>query len=97
MKSDIFDLGTIPADSNVEFYLTLTNIGRSTLDIVNVSTDCGCTVAKWDHLTQLEPNQSDSLLVQYDTQNKGAFNRKVIIETNALSPTLVIYVKGTID
>jgi hypothetical protein len=59
------DFGTIPNDKPVSQVFEVRNVGRGKLEIVGVSTSCGCTSAEVSK-RQLGPGEAAQLAVTYD-------------------------------
>lgn len=74
IEPKIFDFGEVEFGEIVEQIFEVKNNGNEILEIKRVSTSCGCTKAKIDK-EKLEPNESTTLLVTYDS---GAMGRTVI-------------------
>jgi len=96
IEGELYDFGVVDKGTAINFYLNLKNVGKSDLELLNVSTDCGCTVVDWQSLERIEPNGIDSLLITYSTESSGGFNRKVIIETNTIDSPYIFYISGVV-
>jgi hypothetical protein len=77
--------------------LTVENAGRDTLNIENVRTSCGCTVAKLAS-KHIPPGGSEKLTVTFESKDaQGQFKREVYINSNDTShPEMDITIRGTI-
>ena len=60
-----FDFGTIPNTGPVNQDFEVRNAGRGRLEIIGVSTSCGCTTAEVSD-QQLAPGEATELIVTYD-------------------------------
>jgi hypothetical protein len=77
-----YDLGNIFEGTSTERKLTLLNAGNDTLYVQNVTTSCGCTVAKLSQHT-VPPNDSIIVSVTFNSkENLGKFKRDVYIFSN---------------
>jgi hypothetical protein len=80
-----YDFGTIPNDKSVSQVFEVRNVGRGKLEIVGVSTSCGCTTAQVSK-RQLARGETAELEVTYDPlAHEGAtgrFMRIVYIRSN---------------
>ena len=80
-----FDFGTIPNTGPVSQVFQVRNVGGSELDIVGVSTSCGCTTAEVDNRT-LARGEVTNLKITYDPQvhggETGEFLRVVYVRSN---------------
>ena len=77
--------------------LTVENRGRDTLNIENVRTSCGCTVAKLSS-NHIPPGESEKLSVTFESREaQGKFKREVYVNSNDAShPEMDITILGTI-
>lgn len=79
------DLGTIPNTAPVSRTFEIRNVGEGLLDIVGVSTSCGCTTAGVDS-RRLPPGGSTRLTVTFDPRTHGGetgtFLRQVYIRSS---------------
>jgi hypothetical protein len=80
-----YDFGTIPNDKPVRQVFEVRNAGRGQLEIVGVSTSCGCTGAEVGKRL-LGPGEATELAVTYDPLAHdgatGRFMRIVYIRSN---------------
>lgn len=80
-----FDWGTVPNDKPVSQVFQVQNTGRGTLEILGVSTSCGCTTAEID-THRLAPGAVSDLTVTYDPQAHdgatGDFMRIVYVRSD---------------
>jgi hypothetical protein len=85
LSASEFHFGTVPNDKPVSQVFQVRNTGRGTLEILGVSTSCGCTTAEIDE-NRLAPGATANLTVTYDPQvHDGAtdeFTRVVYIRSN---------------
>ena len=80
-----FDLGVVPNDKPVSQVFQVRNAGRGTLEVLGLSTSCGCTTAEiGDH--RLAPGATTDLTVTYDPQAHdgatGEFTRIVYVRSD---------------
>ena len=76
------DFGKVKGGQVVDYTFKFKNTGKGTLEVTNVSTSCGCTVA---HISskKLEPGQEGTLRIELDTKNReGKLNRNITIQSN---------------
>jgi hypothetical protein len=80
-----YDWGTIPNTAAVSQMFEVRNTGQGDLEILGVSTSCGCTTAEVDR-RQLAPGEIAGLTVTYDPRvhdgATGQFMRAVYIRTD---------------
>ena len=65
LSASEYDFGTIPNDKPVSQTFEVRNVGRGKLEILGVSTSCGCTSAEVSQ-RQLGPGEAAELTVTYD-------------------------------
>lgn len=74
-----------------------TNKGEVPLVISNVRASCGCTTPKWTR-EPVAPNGTGEIQVSYDPRNRpGAFNKTVMVSSNAENGTTVLRITGRVD
>ncbi len=74
-----------------------TNKGNVPLVLSNVRASCGCTTPKWTR-EPVKPNESGEIQVSYDPRNRpGAFNKTVMISSNAENGTTVLRITGRVE
>lgn len=95
-KSLEHDYGTIEkgSDGNCEFVFT--NKGKSPLILNNVRASCGCTVPQWTR-EPVAPGETGVIKVKYNTNIPGAFNKTVIVNSNAVNNTVRLIIKGQVS
>ena len=91
------DLGLIDGDSLQTGHITIRNIGEGPLVITRVFADCSCAVPSYPH-DPIAPGDSARLSVRYDGRGMrhGPFLKILKLRSNADTPLLHIFVKGTI-
>lgn len=92
------DLDKIRTDSSYTAVFTLTNTGRSPLEIRKVAGNCGCISAEISRST-VKPGKTAEVTVVFDTANrKGNQQKTVTIYSNdPMSPEQRLTVKGYIS
>jgi hypothetical protein len=74
-----------------------TNKGDVPLVLSNVRAACGCTTPKWTR-EPVAPNGSGEIQVSYDPRNRpGAFNKTVMVSSNAENGTTVLRITGRVE
>lgn len=94
------DMGTIPNTQPVSRTVTIQNAGGGWLEILGVSTSCGCTTAAVN-VSRLPAGGTAQVTITFDPTahggEEGPFFRKVYIRTNdPASPEAVISVHVTV-
>ncbi|MFW6370374.1 MAG: DUF1573 domain-containing protein [Bacteroidota bacterium] len=92
------DYGTFKeADGVQTTTFKFTNKGTVPLVLSNVRASCGCTTPKWTR-EPVMPNESGEVQVSYDPRNRpGAFNKTVMVSSNAENGTTVLRVTGRVE
>ncbi len=93
-------MGTIPNTQPVSRTVTIQNAGGGWLEILGVSTSCGCTTAAVN-VGRLPAGGTAQVTITFDPtahgSEEGSFFRKVYIRTNdPASPEAVITVHVTV-
>jgi hypothetical protein len=66
----------------VDYTFKFKNTGKGILEVKDVSTSCGCTVAMISS-KKLEPGKEGTLRVELDTKDReGKMNRNITIQSN---------------
>lgn len=74
-----------------------TNKGTVPLVLSNVKASCGCTTPKWTR-EPVMPDESGEIQVSYDPKNRpGAFNKTVMVSSNAENGTTVLRITGRVE
>jgi hypothetical protein len=96
-----FDFGVIP-QKTVEHEFQVKNTGNKALEILQVTTSCGCTTAEIDS-ELIQPNQTAKLIVRFDPNAMaepvtGKVKRIVYIKSNDSSnPELEIELTAFVE
>jgi hypothetical protein len=94
-KEAIHDFGEIKYGGNGTYEFKFTNKGKSPLVLDNVRSTCGCTVPEWTR-EPLNPSETGTIRVIYDTHRVGAFSKTLIVYSNASNSPVRIFIKGTV-
>jgi hypothetical protein len=94
--SVLHDFGSIVygANGNVDFVYT--NKGASPLVISDVKSTCGCTVPSWTK-EPVAPGQKGTIQVKYNTALPGAFNKTIVVYSNANNSPVRVSIKGKVN
>lgn len=91
------DFGQIPPAAPVETQFEFKNVGRSTMQVGEVKTSCGCTAAITS-TSSLAPGQSGQLQVKFSPgAASGPFQKTIRVYTNAAGSPHELKIKGTIE
>lgn len=89
------DYGNVPQGGDGVTQFKYTNTGKVPLVLSKVRSSCGCTVPSWSK-EPLMPGQSASITVKYNTNNVGAINKSVTVESNASNSRVILKIKGQV-
>ena len=72
------------------------NTGKKPIIISEAHGSCGCTVPKWPH-DPILPKKKGVIHVTYNTDHRaGPINKTVTITSNAMEPSTVLHITGTV-
>ncbi len=94
-KEALYDFGKIEYGGNGTYEFKFTNKGKTPLVLDNVRSTCGCTVPEWTR-EPLNPSETGTIRVIYDTHRVGAFSKTLIVYSNAANSPVRIFIKGTV-
>lgn len=95
-EKEVHDYGTIKNGADGSCSFDFKNTGNQPLIISNAKGSCGCTVPSWPK-EPINPGQTATITVKYDTKRTGAINKSVTITSNAVNePTKVLRIKGNV-
>ena len=92
----IYDFGTIDNEGKVLHDFTITNQGTALLEIKDVKTSCGCTVAELNDKL-LDPGESTDISATFSLAGKKGLQSKFITITSndPATPSYKLQIKGT--
>ena len=93
---DTYDYDEVKYGGDGYCTFTFKNTGDTPLVLGNVKGSCSCTVPEWPK-TPIAPGETGELRVKYNTQNPGAINKSVTINSNAVNtPVKIVRIKGNV-
>jgi hypothetical protein len=95
IEKDTFDLGTIKQGSTARNHITIRNEGRHDLIVAGVRSSCGLMIPNWP-ADPVGRNEEVVINFRYNASRLGAFERKIILHTNAYQKTIVVTVFGEV-
>jgi hypothetical protein len=97
ISSQNINFGSSDQDQVLNFEVGVTNIGKKTLRIINVQSDCGCTATR-SNFYELKPGVSGLLYIQLNTgEENGTITKRIQITSNdPINKLLVISIRGII-
>lgn len=95
-EEEIHDFGTVREGEKLVHTFIFRNTGKENLLVKNVTSSCGCTVAKWTR-NELYPEGRGEIEITFDTSGKpGKQVKTVTMETNGVPSVKVIHVTAEI-
>ncbi|MCL6642397.1 MAG: DUF1573 domain-containing protein [Candidatus Bipolaricaulota bacterium] len=90
VSSAAYDFGTIAGTAQVETTVSIHNAGESPLEILSVTTSCGCTKAQLTD-EKIEPGQTTTLKIIFDASSHIGERKAPLTEPEAV--THVVYLR----
>jgi transcriptional regulator len=97
VSTSVWDFGEKWAGEPAETTITLRNVGDAPLEVTEVKSSCGCTVAKVKK-TLFQPGESEDVKVTYNTKKRTEkVSQRIRVHSNdPTNPVTVIEVKGRV-
>ena len=93
----VVDFGIVSEGHVLEHVFSFTNQGPGNAVLADVSTTCGCTVAKTWPKTPLAPGESASIEVTFNTRDKSGPQDKVVAVVANSDPSVTrLHFVGTV-
>ncbi|MGZ3754456.1 MAG: DUF1573 domain-containing protein [Mucilaginibacter sp.] len=89
------DFGKVPQNKPVTTLFTFTNIGEEPLILTEVKPTCGCTIADYTK-TPVKKGDQGSIKITYNAAVVGAFNKTIIVTSNARTPQKYLNIVGEV-
>ncbi|MEO1050798.1 MAG: DUF1573 domain-containing protein [Bacteroidota bacterium] len=91
------DFGKVLQGKKVSTKFTLTNSGKSDLNIRKVKANCGCTISKLEK-EDLKPGESTAIKVTFDSKNRRGNQQKsvTIYSNDPTAPTQRVTIKAVV-
>jgi len=91
----VHDYGNMMQGDNGECVFKFKNTGKEPLIITMCQGSCGCTVPQCPK-DPILPGKTGEIKVKYDSNRVGPINKSVSVQSNAMSGTQTIQIKGNI-
>ena len=92
-----YDFGDVSQNQQMSYGFTLSNTGTETLDILHISTSCGCAAAVMSD-RKVQPGESTTLMVTIKTlKYKGVIERSISIASNDKRRVQTVKVKAFVQ
>ena len=96
-NSKAHDFGKINEGEIAAVVFTFTNAGDLPLVLGDIKASCGCTTPFWTK-DPVMPGETGEIKASYNSKNRpGAFNKSITVNSNALSRSEVLTIKGIVD
>ena len=95
--TELHDFGSIKFAGNGTYEFKFKNTGKEPLIITDAKGSCGCTVPTYPKNIPVNPGNSQTIKVTYDTKRPGNFTKTVTVYSNAKTPEKVITIKGFVE
>ena len=89
------DFGTIKQGIQVETSFEFKNTSMVPVIITNVKASCGCTVPSYPK-EPVKAGETASIKATYNAKNLGHFSKSITVNSNAVEPVQVLYIKGEV-
>lgn len=96
-ETENHDFGTVKDGDQATWEFKFTNVGKEPILITNVQATCGCTTPKWTK-EPVKKGESGVITAVYNSKGRpGAFNKSIIVNSNAKTDSKTLYIKGTVE
>jgi hypothetical protein len=92
---EVYDLGRISRGKPVSARFRFSNGGGSPLIIQAVEPSCGCTTGSFPK-EPVMPGKFGEIVLTYDAERLGRFEKQAVVYSNAVTGVRVIYVRGEV-
>ena len=96
VANKIFNNGYSKHNKPVIADFEITNIGKNSLIIDNVKTDCNCTATEWEK-NPILPQHKTTIKLVYNGTTMGYFQKKAMVYCNVANSPLLLILRGKID
>ena len=91
----LIDYGTIENGSDGKKTFNFKNTGTAPLVFNRIYSSCGCTIPKKPK-KPIQPGESSSIDVEYDTKRTGVFLKAITVNSNASNSNIILRIKGEV-
>ncbi|MCJ8209089.1 DUF1573 domain-containing protein [Mucilaginibacter sp. RS28] len=89
------EFGKVPQGKPVTTEFVFLNVGEEPLILTAVQPTCGCTIADYTK-TPVKKNDKGVIRVTYNAAVPGAFNKTIIVTSNASTPQKYLNIVGEV-
>ena len=90
------EFGILKKGSSVTYKFIFMNTGKEDLILYDCKKGCNCTTVKYTQ-EPVKPGKTGFIEVHYDSTRIGHFSKELLVTSNAKTPVLDLYIKGTIE
>ncbi|MBN1132882.1 MAG: DUF1573 domain-containing protein [Bacteroidales bacterium] len=94
-EEEFHDFGEIAENGNGTHAFIFKNLSDRAIVINRVRSTCGCTVSLWP-AEPVEPGQQEEIVVQYNTELKGNFQKSIYVYSTAANSPVRLQIKGRV-
>ncbi|GAB3812996.1 hypothetical protein GCM10028895_04580 [Pontibacter rugosus] len=95
-EKETHDFGTIAEGTQASYVFRVKNVGTQPVIISDVQPSCGCTTPTWTK-EPLMPGKIGMIKAEYNSTGRpGAFNKSIVVTSNAATPSKLLYIKGEV-
>ena len=91
----LIDYGTIENGADGKKTFNFKNTGTAPLVFNRIYSSCGCTIPKKPE-KPIQPGESSSIDVEYDTKRTGVFLKAITVNSNASNSNIILRIKGEV-
>ncbi len=96
-EKTVHNYGEIPHNGDGNCIFVFENTGTKPLILNNVRSSCGCTTPKWPRDKPINPGETDTINVRYNTRIVGNFTKSITVYSNAVNKSPVrLTIKGQV-
>jgi hypothetical protein len=95
-EEHLHDYGDLLQDSDGTWSFSFKNLSGEAIVINRVRSTCGCTVPDWPR-EPIEPGQSGSITVKYNTALTGTFLKSIYVYSTAANSPVKLQIKGKVS
>lgn len=87
--------GELAYNTHQTIRIEFQNTGQQPLIIANVSSSCGCAKPEWNK-KPVFPGEKGEISIDYHASGKGAFNRSIVVQSNASNSIKKLTLRGEV-
>ena len=91
----LIDYGTVEHGADGKKTFKFKNTGTAPLIFNRIYSSCGCTIPKKPE-KPIQPGESSSIDVEYDTKRTGVFLKAITVNSNASNSNIILRIKGEV-